>query len=54
MEHERRIDRPEIKASDGPRAGWAEQFALMAERGDDRHLDDGGPATTWDETGWEW
>jgi hypothetical protein len=38
-----------------PRAGWAEAFAEMAERGDDDLLDarllD---ATVWDRTEWEW
>jgi len=36
-----------------PRAGWAEQFRLMAERGDDKLLDEPVP-TAWDETEWEW
>jgi len=36
-----------------PRAGWAEAFQLMHERGDDGLLD---PqiATAFDETEWEW
>ena len=43
-----------IRPARRPREGWAEQFRLMAERGDDRLLDDGGPSTTWDNTEWEW
>jgi len=54
MEGDRGTGASPREADDRPRAGWAEQFALMAERGDDRLLDDGGPATTWDETEWEW
>src|SRR6266545_1558734 len=38
-----------------PRQGWAEQFRLMAERGDDRLVDgDSMSLTSWDETEWEW
>ena len=38
-----------------PRAGWAEQFKLMHERGDDRLLDGAELLSTrWDETEWEW
>ncbi len=38
-----------------PRAGWAEQFQLMAERGDDKLLDDESTgSTSWDETEWAW
>jgi len=36
-----------------PRAGWAEAFRSMAERGDDRPIDEP-RATRWDETEWEW
>ena len=43
-----------IRPARRPRARWADQFRLMAERGDDRLLDDGGPLTTWDNTEWEW
>ena len=52
MGDERGTDPGTIQAGGGPCAGWAEHFALMAEHGDDRLLDDGGPATTWDETEW--
>ena len=38
-----------------PRQDWEEQFATMAERGDDRLLDpDMPPLTTWDADEWEW
>ena len=43
-----------IRPARRPREGWTEQFRLMAARGDDRLLDDGGPVTTWDDTEWEW
>lgn len=36
-----------------PRAGWAEQFCVMAEAGDDQLLDEPTP-TTWDEEKWKW
>ena len=37
------------------RAGWDEQFAIMAEVGDDYLLDgDSRSLTEWDETEWEW
>lgn len=38
-----------------PRQGWDEQFRMMAERGDDRLLDE--PAlnlSRWDAEEWEW
>ncbi len=54
MEDDRGTERRALESVDGPRAGWPEQFALMAERGDDRLLDDDGPAAAWDETDWEW
>lgn len=38
-----------------PRFGWEEQFALMAERGDDRLLDEeGARLSQWDADEWEW
>ncbi len=38
-----------------PRAGWAEAFRRMAERGDDSLLDgDVVSGSRWDEEGWEW
>jgi len=37
------------------RAGWAEAFASMAERGDDALLDGDIPSvTSWDEDEWRW
>jgi len=37
------------------RQGWAEQFRLMAERGDDQLVDgDGVALSSWDDTEWEW
>jgi antitoxin MazE len=42
-----------IRAANHPRAGWAEAFARMAARGDDKLLDPHVP-TKWDETEWEW
>jgi antitoxin MazE len=37
-----------------PRRGWAEQFRLMAERGDDQLIDgDIVGLTSWDDTEWE-
>ena len=36
-----------------PRAGWSEAFRVMAERGDDRLLDEPRP-TAWDEDEWQW
>jgi antitoxin MazE len=36
------------------RAGWEEQFRLMAEQKDDYLLDEPHAATEWDETEWEW
>ena len=44
-----------IRAAARPRTGWETAFRAMAERGDDRLLDDiGGPTTRWDEDEWEW
>lgn len=38
-----------------PRAGWAEAFRRMAERGDDALLDDAAPSlSSWDESEWQW
>jgi hypothetical protein len=37
-----------------PRAGWAEQFALMHELGDDKLLDWDYLPTKFDEEEWEW
>jgi antitoxin MazE len=44
-----------IRASKGARAGWDEQFARMAERGDDRLLDEEAMhLTKWDKDQWRW
>lgn len=38
-----------------PRAGWDEQFARMAQAGDDRLLDGDRPcASNWEASEWEW
>jgi len=42
-----------IQAPHATRQGWAEQFAVMAEQGDDRLLDEVTP-TRWDEDEWTW
>ena len=41
-----------IRAARRARAGWDEQFAAMAARGDDRLL--ATPASRWDESEWQW
>jgi antitoxin MazE len=44
-----------ISAIQEPRHGWEEQFRLMAERGDDRLLDeDAVSLSEWDTEEWEW
>ena len=45
--------KPEAASSRKPREGWAEQFRVMAERGDDKLIDPETP-TSWDESEWEW
>jgi antitoxin MazE len=42
--------KPALKA----RAGWADAFRQMAERGDDTLLDPSAPLTRWDKDEWEW
>lgn len=42
-----------VPRSTRPREGWEESFRLMAERGDDRLLDDTEP-TSFDEEDWDW
>ena len=38
-----------------PRSGWSEAFSAMAQRKDDRLLDeDSMPATAWDRSEWRW
>ena len=46
-------DHLEIRSGRKPRLGWDEQFAAMAERGDDKLIDDVN-TTTWDEDEWQW
>ena len=44
-----------IRAARQPRAGWAEAFGEMAQRGDDALIDDAPPGlTSFDEDEWEW
>lgn len=43
-----------IRAVRHAREGWDAAFAEMAERGDDKLLDDVPSTTTWDEEEWEW
>ena len=44
-----------IRPSKSPRAEWEQQFRLMAERGDDRLLDEKAVSTTrWDVDEWHW
>jgi len=48
-------DKIVIRAAHGPRQGWEEQFAAMAQRGDDRLLDEEVfNLTEWDTDEWEW
>jgi antitoxin MazE len=46
-------DRLVIRSPSSARRDWEAQFRAMAERGDDRLLDDAVP-TIWDATEWEW
>jgi antitoxin MazE len=51
VEGDRLVIRP-VRCS---RYGWDEEFRLMAERGDDRMLDEVAVSLTqWDEDEWEW
>ena len=43
-----------VRPLENPRAGWAEAFRTMAERGDDKLIDGEWPATDFDKTEWEW
>jgi antitoxin MazE len=44
-----------IRPSRKPRAGWAEAFRAMAQRGDDALLDEeASNLSSWDEKEWEW
>jgi antitoxin MazE len=43
-----------IRSSRSCRHGWEEQFKMMAEKGDDRLLDEEVQLSSWDEEDWEW
>ena len=43
-----------IRASHSPRYGWEERFKMMAERGEDRLLDEQLQLSSWDDEDWEW
>ncbi len=43
-----------IRSSKSSRHGWEEQFKMMAEKGDDRLLDEAVQLSSWDEEDWEW
>jgi len=44
-----------IRPAFHPRAAWANQFRIMAERGEDKLLDTDVVSTSkWDDGGWEW
>ncbi len=44
-----------IRPACHPRADWGEAFRQMADRGDDRLVDDVAPTlSAWDEESWEW
>ncbi len=44
-----------IRPATPPRAGWDEAFRQMANRGEDRLLDDVEPSlSAWDDETWQW
>ncbi len=43
-----------IRSSKSSRHGWEGQFEMMAEKGDDRLLDEEVQLSSWDEEDWEW
>jgi len=50
-----RGDQLVIRPGKRPRSGWEEQFQRMAERGEDRLLDEEAVSSTkWDQDEWEW
>ena len=50
-----RGDQLVIRPGKRPRSGWEDQFQRMAERGDDRLLDEETLSSTkWDQDDWEW
>jgi antitoxin MazE len=55
VELEVQADQLVVRALHAPRAGWDEQFKVMAATGDDQLLDADVPSLTqWDEGEWEW
>ena len=55
VELEVRGDKLVVRSARSPRQGWDEQFAKMAEQGDDRLLDsEVVSSSSWDENEWEW
>ncbi len=43
-----------IRAAGNPRSGWDQAFKSMAERNDDKLLDQAIVDHEWDEENWEW
>lgn len=43
-----------IRPVETTRAGWDEQFKLMAHMNDDNLLDEESNASSWDDAEWEW
>ncbi|NET74432.1 MAG: AbrB/MazE/SpoVT family DNA-binding domain-containing protein [Sphaerospermopsis sp. SIO1G2] len=54
VELEAEADRIVIRKIHAVRAGWDDQFQLMAAYGDDQLLDDVILENEWDDTEWEW
>ena len=55
VEIEAQDDRIIIRSAKQPRQGWEEAFRAMAERGDDRLLDENlTTQSSWDEDEWQW
>jgi antitoxin MazE len=55
VELEVQVNQIVIRGVRHPRQGWEEQFRLMAERGDDKLLDEEAVSLSqWDEEEWEW
>ena len=55
VEIEAQDDRIIIRSAKQPRQGWEEAFRAMAERGDDKLLDENLTGQTrWDEDEWQW
>jgi antitoxin MazE len=55
VELEVRHDHIVIRSARRPRAGWNEQFRVMAQHGDDQLLDGDAPGLdNWDTEEWDW